>query len=445
MTTLNDLTDVVITEPQDGQRLVREGSFWINKSIDIPEPPTPAEWVRPADWLPITEIDASEQKFIGLMAITDDDSNFAALSASGAYTVDWGDGTTTNHATATTALKLYDYSAISNDTLSERGYKQVIVTVTPQAGQNLTALNLNVRHTQAGLQAYETGWLDIGVGSPNFNASGLQIGANETVRKRMLERARIANVGNQTSMSRLFENCALLQSVFLPNTSGVTLTSSMFLNCTSLKEVPLFDTSSVTNMTTMFSGCSSLQAVPLFDTSNVTSMVSAFSSNPALRDVPLLDTSSVLDMTRMFSGCSSLQEIPMFNTANVTNMAEFLRNCTSLRSVPLLDTSKVTNMFTMFQNCHSLQSVPAFVTTAVSSAANLNSTFGACNSLTRIEAKNFNFTFSVAGCKLSAVALDEIYTNLPTVTGQTITVTGNWGTASHTPSIATAKGWTVTV
>ena len=42
-------------------------------------------------------------------------------------------------------------------------------------------------------------------------------------------------------------------------------------------------------------------------------------------------------------------------------------------------------------------------------------------------------------------ALDAIYTNLASgVTAQTITVTGNWGVATDTPSIATAKGWTVT-
>jgi hypothetical protein len=64
--------------------------------------------------------------------------------------------------------------------------------------------------------------------------------------------------------------------------------------------------------------------------------------------------------------------------------------------------------------------------------------------LARIEAKDFRFTFSVASCKLSATALNEIYTNLPTVTSQTITVTGNYGTATDDPTIATAKGWTVT-
>jgi surface protein len=98
-------------------------------------------------------------------------------------------------------------------------------------------------------------------------------------------------------------------------------------------------------------------------------------------------------------------------------------------------------MVAMFNGCNSLTSVPLFDTSSVTNFANM---FANCNSLARIEAKDFNFTFSVASCKLSAAALDEIYTNLPTVTGQTITVTGNYGIAGDDPTIATAKGWTVT-
>jgi hypothetical protein len=70
--------------------------------------------------------------------------------------------------------------------------------------------------------------------------------------------------------------------------------------------------------------------------------------------------------------------------------------------------------------------------------------FSGCISLARIEASGIRFSFSVASCKLSATALNEIYTNLPTVVSQTITVTGNYGVASDDPTIATAKGWTVT-
>jgi len=70
--------------------------------------------------------------------------------------------------------------------------------------------------------------------------------------------------------------------------------------------------------------------------------------------------------------------------------------------------------------------------------------FSSCNSLARIQAEDFKFTFSVASCKLSSTALDEIYTNLPTVVAQTITVSSNYGTTGDNPAIATAKGWTVT-
>lgn len=98
----------------------------------------------------------------------------------------------------------------------------------------------------------------------------------------------------------------------------------------------------------------------------------------------------------------------------------------------------------MFSSCYSLQTVPALNTTAVTSSANFSNMFADCSSLSRIQAKDFRFTFSVANCKLSAAALNEIYTNLPTVTGQTITVTGNYGTTDDKPTIATARGWTVT-
>ena len=53
------------------------------------------------------------------------------------------------------------------------------------------------------------------------------------------------------------------------------------------------------------------------------------------------------------------------------------------------------------------------------------------------------FTFSVANAKMSATALNEMYSILPTVTGQTVTVSGNYGADTCNPTIATNKGWTV--
>ena len=98
----------------------------------------------------------------------------------------------------------------------------------------------------------------------------------------------------------------------------------------------------------------------------------------------------------------------------------------------------------MFTGCTSLSSVPALNVSAVSSSGNFTTMFNDCNSLSRIQAANFNYTFSVANCKLGATELNEIYTNLPVAVGQTITVSNNVGTTGDNPTIATAKGWTVT-
>ena len=119
----------------------------------------------------------------------------------------------------------------------------------------------------------------------------------------------------------------------------------------------------------------------------------------------------------MFQFCYSLQSVPLFNTTNGTNFTNMFYNCYSLQTVPALNTAAGTNFAYMFQNCYPLQS------------AALNGT---------------RYSIDYSNAMLSPAELDAIYTALGTAAGaQTITVTGNWGTATDTPSIATAKGWTV--
>jgi surface protein len=546
------------------------------------------QWVRNPSWLALPSITDTDQKLVGLYAVFPSGGNFIALTASAAYTVDWGDGTApVNVAAGVQAQHEYDWADVdldgtdapvtftaSTDTVGRTAhgfsdgqivsfasiatttgitadtpyfvvnaaadtfqlaatsggsaialtndgtgtllpYKQAIVTVTPQAGENLTALNLNVRFSTLPARAYATGWLDLAISGPNFSASGLVVGG-VTVDHAYLERANLLNIGGCTSMASMFNGCFSIQSVPLFNTAAVTNMSSMFSNCFSIQSVPLFNTAAVTNMSSMFSNCFSIQSVPLFNTAAVTNMSSMFSNCFSIQSVPLFNTAAVTNMSTMFDGCRALQSVPLFNTAAVTNMSVLVKDCqslqsvplfntaavttmadmfngcfaiqevplfdtgavtnmdrmfrlcqslqsvplfntaavttmrdmfttcSSLQSVPLFNTAAVTNMLGMFFNCFSLNSVPAINTSAVTSSANLGSILFGCRSISRIEAKNFNFTFSVANCKLSGAALDEIYTNLPTVVGQTITVTGNYGTATHDPTIATGKGWTVT-
>ena len=127
--------------------------------------------------------------------------------------------------------------------------------------------------------------------------------------------------------------------------------------------------------------------------------------------------SNISNASYLFFGCSSLQTVPALDTALGTNFSNMFQNCYALQTVPALDTALGTNFSNMFQNCYALQ---------------WSDVYGG------------KYAISYATANLSAAALDNIYTNLGTAAGaQTITVTGNWGTAGDDPTIATAKGWTV--
>ena len=420
-------------------------------------------WTRPSDWLTLPTLTDADNKFVGLHAVFPGGSNFCALSADGAYTVDWGDGVVENFASGVTAQHQYDYSSAAlTGTDCSRGYKQAIVTVTPQAGQTFSLLNLNLRHTSTTV-LHASGFLDIAIAGSQLSSLTVSA-AVQNVRMSLLEQVKLYangvtnmsymfygcyslqsvplfNTAAVTNMSYMFQNCFSLQSVPLFNTAAVTNMSYMFQNCFSLQSVPAFNTAAVTNMGNMFYGCSSLQSVPLFNTAAVTSMSYMFPNCFSLQSVPLFNTAAVTNMSYMFYQCYALQSVPLFNTAAVTNMSSMFQNCASLQSVPLFNTAAVTNMSYMFPNCFSLQSVPAFNTAAVTI---ITSMFSSCNSLRKIDMTGTKVTFSVASCNLDAAALNALYTSLATVTGQTLTVTGNLGTATDNPAIATAKGWTVT-
>ena len=268
-------------------------------------------YVRPADWPALPTISEGEQKFAGLYAVFDSDSNFIALSATGAYTVDWGDGSTPeNIASGVQANHIYDYSTVTSDATS-RGYKTVIVTVVPQSG-DLTGLNLAKKHTQTGVSNYSTGWLDVAI-SGNFTATGLVISAPSTVVNGLLEVVSMLN-GTEavTTMTNMFNSCYLLQSVPLFNTAAVTTMTNMFYSCYSLQSVPLFNTAAVTTMSYMFYNCYSLQSVPLFNTAAVTTMASMFYNCFSLQSVAI----SPVEVSLSLSGCllSKNSIIDIFNS-----------------------------------------------------------------------------------------------------------------------------------
>ena len=304
---------------------------------------------------------------------------------------------------------------INNGTATLLPYKQSIVTITPQAGQQLTILDLNIKNSTLGLSKYETRWLDISISGSNlinFNINAL----GNNVYNNWLEKVDIINCGNILDMNNMFAYCYGLQTVSLPNTNSVTNMSNMFAGCFSLRSVSLPNTNFVIDMSYMFSSCSTLQTVSLPNTNSVT------------------------NMSYMFADCYKLNSVSLPNTNSVTNMNNMFAYCYGLQTVSLPNTNSVTNMNTMFNRCFGLQSISI---PNINSVTSINNIFYNCNSLNRIKNFPIGISFSVENCQLSATALNEIYTNLPVVSAKTITVTGNYGITGSNPTIATNKGWTV--
>jgi surface protein len=393
-----------------------------------------AGYQRPSDWLPLPSAEPQSVKILN--AVFDQSENYAMLRmilnpSSSTYQVDWGDGVVENIANNVNAFHNYDFNnPVLNGTLCSRGYKQAIITIKPNSG-TCTFFTLNLRATSpAGLQPYSTGVLDINVNLPSLiGGTRLQIGGN-SVRHNLLERVNISSWGELTILDNLFFNCFRLQSVNETewNTSEITGIANIFRSCGALKSLDCsnWNISKITNWSSAFLACYGLVS---FKSPSGTIPVGG-------------------NFINLFGSCNSLEELDLsgLNVSNVTNMNSTFSNCLSLRKINLTgwNTSAVTNASNLFSFCNTLQEIPDLnlsgVTTITSAAFCVSA-----NSLTRMRATGINVSVNISQCMLGANSLNEVYSNLSANgTGKTITVTGNYGTASDDPSIATAKGWTVT-
>ena len=130
----------------------------------------------------------------------------------------------------------------------------------------------------------------------------------------------------------------------------------------------------------------------------------------------------------------------------VTNMTNMFNGCYALQTVPLFNTALVTAMNGMFLNCYALQTVPAFQAHVSLTTVDYTSWVLNCSNLSEVGIIGVRNNISFINCKLDKANLVIIFNNLETVSGKTITITGNVGASLLTPTdrlIATSKGWTI--
>ena len=429
----------------------------------IARTPKATPWVRNPRWLDMPTIASNESRFTALVAISSEFKNqfvFHFNTTSGDYTVDWGDGNTDTYSDNAEAEHTYNYSDLNANTefthsKDGRTYRQALISVTPQAGQGFTSLDLvedppNNAHPYANPRMY----LDIVFGSPNLTSISYISSISGNFCKD-LEHVRIVNFSDSmTSFYNVFYGMQCLRSIEIDrSTSNISNWGSTFYLCYALEEIPELDFSGATslqstflscvkliklpdsisnavptNMRSAFYNCSSLQKIPMMDTSNCTSFSQTFMHCRNLRFIPPIDTSSGTDFYRMFYSCISLEKIPKTLDTSSTNQADsnpmhqmfyscykietvpkltnvvgdiryMFGNCFSLKRIPEIDFSNATNTSQMFTSCYTLESLPAINVTSSTSAYQM---FYNCTNLKSIDSLPTNlctdFNLMFYGC-----------------------------------------------
>lgn len=297
------------------------------------------------------------------------------------------------------------------------------------------------------------------------------------------------NLFNLTSVSSIFSSNRCLKTAPWVDTRKVTNFVSFFEAASALRYLQPYDCSNGTNFNSMLNTCENLNFIPKLNTSNGTLFISTFQSCTTLRTIPEMDYSKGTNFTSLFFNALSICEIPpmntnagitftaMFrnteriiklpsglNTTNATDLSFFVQRNWRLREFPGLTTSNCQNFTQMFENSR-MVTIPKLDTSNGITFANMfndakfltvpdldvgkglcfGNGFAGSNAVMAAPLLNTKSNISYANCTLSPTALDQIFTNLASVTGgQIITITNNWGSSGCNRSIATGKGWTVT-
>lgn len=377
-------------------------------------------WQRPTEWLPIPSYTVDEEVIYLLNAVWDTEVNPCAFLLNGTgvgYTVDWGDGTTSNHAMNTSAQKNYVYSDLSGTPF--RGYRQALIKITPQSSAVINSVDLCRRHSSYAYK-YGTGFLDI-----------------------------VCNIETQNNAVP-FNNGLL---VFHPNVELVfykkhtsTNLQNLFTDFHSLQKVNTFGTSHCTNIQSKFQRCYLLPEIPEYDYSNVTNASYAFEACSALKKIKSNDFKKVTNATYMVSNCPSLNDLSNLQFRDVTNMELF--NYLGGRLTNLPDLSLANSIAGSLNYAFSAVSIEVLPYINLAGSTNITDIFSGT-----LPARTVRRSLLVGATRshgfyvnqlLDDAALNEIFTNLGTaISGATLTITGNPGAGTATTSIATGKGWTI--
>jgi hypothetical protein len=358
--------------------------------------PTYSDWVKPADWIDISNVANNE---INLLGIDNSTMSFQVTTSSGTYNIDWGDGTIETGRTSTTTY-VHSY-APGVGTPTSYGYNTVKIRIYGASG-NITAFRCVRPNTPSNISSwiYNVPLLWAVFGTNNLTSLVSAFGDGSAVYPTILESVTLpATLSGITSVgfNNTFANAYSLKSIIGLNSpwGNITTMQNMFIGCKSLRVINLPPTlpNTITSMNSTFNGCQSLTTINNFPSTwptglTGTALAGTFTDCQSLKSITLPTTfpAPITDVSGLFQNCFSLETVNFattWPTASFTAISLF-NNCRSLMNITLPTTwANCNNSSNMFNGNQQLTNAYLPVT-----ASNVNITsqnmFGGCYSIKNI-------------------------------------------------------------
>ena len=284
----------------------------INKYDNAPAPSPEGVWTRPSDWLPLPEVDGTQQIVSILYAVDNSDYNKVNFYTESNVIINWGDGNIENYSAGSSPKHDYVFSSIPSATQTTEGYRQVIITITPQTGNNFTYL-------------YGDGF--ISSGALDIVASGSLLTADLLRFQPRLQHAKM-----MCKIGAVIESSALVSLEFQYD----SVTEPIFGDCPNLKYIPNFNTVGLGDYCS-FGGCSSLINLPEIDYSVFSDFTEAFRDCTSITSTPPIVLTGTPSMLDCFRGCIILYKANIIGTPS--SILRMFFGCVNLLEVPPMDLS----------------------------------------------------------------------------------------------------------
>mgnify|MGYP003627554470 CR=1 FL=1 len=318
------------------------------------------KYIRNPEYLDLPSLSNGDEK-IYLLAKIYETSNFFRLKATANYKIDWGDGQgEVSYSSGTNADYEILYSNVSS-VVTTGGYKQAIITITPQTGENLTYFQMGGGLLHPDDTTNSTG--NIGIVDCKMAGQNITNLDNSFSFNYGLEQFKFVGTCIINSMFKTFYNAYCLEKVVQIDTSNVTTFHWCFRGAIKLLEVFKFDFSLVTDIEFMFYDCDSLEYLNPWsldsDAPNLTSINNTFSRMSKLLICPITSCSNITNFNSTFHSHKWGGDFNL-NCSSATIVINMFFSCVNLITCNAIFPNTLVSTSGMFNGCSSLESVKSF-------------------------------------------------------------------------------------